>query len=276
MSDVMKVSDVARLLRLSSDSIRFYEKRGIIHPKRQGDNQYRLFHMDDIRRLYDCKIFQNIGFTISEIEAIIHDKTRGEISGMLEERERQINSEILRAKMALHKIEKLRESAELADAMRGRYLIQASPHVKMCFYAENNHFEPDRVAHPSFRTIMEYHNLFDCAVVIPKKYAARADAHEKAIFGFSIDVDAMREWDVPMDDPQLEIASVTCVYSAFAADGIISAEDLAGAFAWMKRRNLRLSGDVFCKMRRVTFEHGADTRYYEVWLPVAEDERGGA
>lgn len=32
MADILRVKkDVARLLRLSADSIRFYEKRGIIH-----------------------------------------------------------------------------------------------------------------------------------------------------------------------------------------------------------------------------------------------------
>lgn len=272
MADFLKVSDVARLLRLSSDSIRFYEKRGIIHPRREGDNQYRFFHLEDIRRLYDCKIFQNIGFTITEIEAITNTKTPEEISEMLMELQKKVHGEIARQNTALHKIKRLLESIGLVNTMQGKYLIQMSPHIKMYFYASNNHFDSDSVADPGFQTVMDYYNLFDCSVVIKKEYAFSPDVDERGTFGFSINMDMIRQWDVPLDNPQLEIPSKTCVYTAFISDGILSAEDLSGAFAWMKRRNLQLSDDIFCIMRRLSFDYGVDRRYYEMWLPIEEDE----
>lgn len=270
MADILKVSEVARLLRLSADSIRFYEKRGIIKPKRQGDNQYRLFHMDDIRRLYDCKIFQNLGFTIAEIEGLSTDKAPEEIENMLAERERQLNQDILRSRMALHKIARIRESSRLAARLDGKFLIQPSPRALICFYAESNHFQADSVADPYFQTVMDYHNLFDCAVIIPREQAQAPDVHKKCKFGFSLDQDLLDEWPIPLEKTEEVLESRICVYTAFSSQGIVSAENLSPAFQWMERRNLRLDGDIFCKMRRVTFEEGRDIRNYEVWLPMAE------
>lgn len=34
--------------------------------------------------------------------------------------------------------------------MQGRYLIQPSPHVLICFYAAANRFNPDSIANPYF------------------------------------------------------------------------------------------------------------------------------
>ena len=39
--ETYKISQIAKLLGLSSDTIRFYEKKGLVHPSVNPDNQYR-------------------------------------------------------------------------------------------------------------------------------------------------------------------------------------------------------------------------------------------
>lgn len=117
---------------------------------------------------------------------------------------------------------------------------------------------------------MDFHNLFDCAVLIPKDEAHSPDVRLKGKFGFSIDREALEQWAVPLNEPELEIPPRLCVYTAVASKGIISSENLAGALEWMKKEKLELGGDIFRKMRQVVFDKGNDTRHYEIWLPIAE------
>ena len=79
----MKISEVAALLGVSTDAVRFYEKKNIIHPGRNDNNRYRDFTQDDLTRLFDCKHLQNVGFSLSEIAEIITDTAPEDVSGMV-------------------------------------------------------------------------------------------------------------------------------------------------------------------------------------------------
>ena len=46
--ETYKISQIAKLLGLSSDTIRFYEKKGLVHPSENPDNQYREYDLDNI------------------------------------------------------------------------------------------------------------------------------------------------------------------------------------------------------------------------------------
>lgn len=44
----MKISEAAKLLGISTDTIRYYEKEGVIYPKRISQNNYRDLDNKDV------------------------------------------------------------------------------------------------------------------------------------------------------------------------------------------------------------------------------------
>ena len=50
MGKYFKIGEISRMYHIGTDSLRYYEKIGILRPKR-GENQYRLYRMEDIWRL---------------------------------------------------------------------------------------------------------------------------------------------------------------------------------------------------------------------------------
>ena len=67
-SPLLSIGDLARRTGLSVSAIRFYEVRGLVSAVRTGGNQRR-FPRSDIRRLSFALIAQQLGLTLSEIEA---------------------------------------------------------------------------------------------------------------------------------------------------------------------------------------------------------------
>jgi len=65
---VLSIGELARRTGLSVSAIRFYEARGLVKASRGAGNQRR-FARADIRRLSFALIAQQLGLTISEIEA---------------------------------------------------------------------------------------------------------------------------------------------------------------------------------------------------------------
>jgi DNA-binding transcriptional MerR regulator len=64
-TSVLAIGDLAREFAISTRAIRFYEARGLIHPKRRG--QVRIFGPTDRQRLALIIRAKNLGLTLEEI-----------------------------------------------------------------------------------------------------------------------------------------------------------------------------------------------------------------
>jgi MerR family transcriptional regulator, copper efflux regulator len=67
----MPIGELAKKSGLSIDTIRFYEKKGLIdsaHIRRKSNN-YRDYSNDSIERLRSIQRFKRLGFTLAEIQA---------------------------------------------------------------------------------------------------------------------------------------------------------------------------------------------------------------
>lgn len=67
----MKINEIENLLGLSRANIRFYEKEGLLTPKRT-DNGYREYNEDDIAVLKKIIIFRKLGLSLPEIKEILN------------------------------------------------------------------------------------------------------------------------------------------------------------------------------------------------------------
>ena len=70
--DGYKIGELSYIFGLSNDAIRYYESRGILSPKRNEESGYRYYDSWDINFLLDCLWYRSFGFTVSEIEQMIH------------------------------------------------------------------------------------------------------------------------------------------------------------------------------------------------------------
>lgn len=64
----MQIGEIAGATGLSRDTLRFYEKRGLLRARR-GANGYRDYPPEAVDWLRYIRLAQTLGFTLSEIEA---------------------------------------------------------------------------------------------------------------------------------------------------------------------------------------------------------------
>lgn len=68
---LMKIGELSALSGLSIDTIRFYEKQGLIPPPRRTDTNYRMYDADSPRRLIFIRKARDLGFTLQEIGQLL-------------------------------------------------------------------------------------------------------------------------------------------------------------------------------------------------------------
>lgn len=66
----MKIKDFSKKVGVSMDTIRYYEKIGLIHPIRL-DNAYRDYDDDCIEQLKMIIVLKHIGFSLQEITQLV-------------------------------------------------------------------------------------------------------------------------------------------------------------------------------------------------------------
>lgn len=67
----MTVTQLARRVNVSAESVRYYTRIGLLKPERHVENGYRLFSSTDIKRLKFILRAKGLGFTLSEISKIL-------------------------------------------------------------------------------------------------------------------------------------------------------------------------------------------------------------
>ena len=66
----MTIKEVEKKLNISRANIRFYEKEGLLKPKRNDDNEYRNYSEDDLKRLEKILLFRKCNISIENIRLL--------------------------------------------------------------------------------------------------------------------------------------------------------------------------------------------------------------
>ena len=72
------VSEIARQFNVSADTIRHYTKLGLVSPKRDKANGYRLYDLPQEKRLRFVLGARRLGFTLRDIQAILQVASTGD------------------------------------------------------------------------------------------------------------------------------------------------------------------------------------------------------
>lgn len=87
------IGKIANLIGLTSEGIRYYERRGVI--KTRDDNQRpRMYDTWDLYFFMRIKAYQNFGFSLDEIEAVMNDHSHMQLESQFISKESALRDEI--------------------------------------------------------------------------------------------------------------------------------------------------------------------------------------
>lgn len=110
----MKISELEKKVGLSRDTLRYYEKVGVLTPPMRAANGYRHYGKTQLDELVFIERGKAIGFTLSEIRRGYEQyKTLGklcpEFIKQLQEKKEMFNKRISEDRIAIAEIEKMLE-----------------------------------------------------------------------------------------------------------------------------------------------------------------------
>lgn len=95
MKDRYKIGEISKLYGIGSDSLRYYEKIGALHPRRDANN-YRLYSLTDIYRLSIIRDLLSLDFSMAQIKQYLDDQTLDTTADLLRREEAVVDENLRR------------------------------------------------------------------------------------------------------------------------------------------------------------------------------------
>lgn len=128
MKDEITISELAQLMQVSVHQIRYFEEKGVLHPAYTGENQYRMYGMDEVYRLAHILLLRKMGLSVQVIKECLSHLTAEQITPIFRQALRDTEAEIQRLQDTKLFIEKLLDEKEqipkqVSQATEGLYAI---------------------------------------------------------------------------------------------------------------------------------------------------------
>ncbi|MBX3656026.1 MAG: MerR family transcriptional regulator [Ramlibacter sp.] len=109
----MKISELAEATGVTVDTLRYYEKQGLLDPPQRRDNGYRAYSPSDLQRVRFVRGAQMLGFSLAQIREVIPDLVQGRMgrSGI----EQRLQAKIAEIDARFEELRRLRQ--EVVDTL---------------------------------------------------------------------------------------------------------------------------------------------------------------
>ena len=106
MKEIYTISQIAEMFNITTNKIRFYEKKGLLRHIRK-DNKYREFNEEDILRVQSILLYRSLGLSIDSIKSILNNDEKKNYITHFNNQWKLVNDEIHRLNLIRSSLEKV-------------------------------------------------------------------------------------------------------------------------------------------------------------------------
>ena len=263
-----KIGDVAKILGISPDLLRYYEKKGIVHPEKDPENDYRYYEPWDINFLIDCLWYKGFGFSLEQIARMITQSNVKDLIYDMSDAEEEIKASILRQELLL---KRSRAHVSAIQRMRnnfGKCDLVHSPEVYRYLNRYNFIYDNSKEQQALSQRWLAYMPFVSrCFEIKAEDLSNDTDNYS---WGLSLEMEYVEKLGVPLEPPVEHLESVYSVHSFFKSSGKtgFSPRQLERVMEYINENGLSVSGSARGNLVCSVIDEGKLTGFFEVWIPV--------
>ncbi|WP_242825972.1 MerR family transcriptional regulator [Clostridium tunisiense] len=109
VKDIYNIGDLVKELKVNKETIRHYEKIGLLSQPKRDENGYRIYSKKDIELIRFILIIKGFGFSLREISILIHDEI---LCGNIEDIKTIVESKTNEISAKINELEKIKKLLE--------------------------------------------------------------------------------------------------------------------------------------------------------------------
>ena len=264
-----KIGDVSRILGISPDLLRYYEKKGIVHPVKDAHKDYRYYEPWDINFLMDCIWYKSFHFGIDQVAEIISDSTADEVADILDQKVVELRAQIRRNELLVRRAREHRADLGRLKNQLGQCVLRDSPEIVRYIHRYNYIYDNSEALQTLSQQWLEYMPFTHRCFEMPVEDISGKKGEGRFSWGFSLTPDYVRELGVKVEPPVVRLTSQPSIYTVFtsAGKGNFSPRKLEYVVDFAQEHGLALKGDARGNLLASVLENGELTGFFEAWIP---------
>lgn len=154
MKDKFLIGELAKMFNISTDTLRHYDKKNLLKPEHNSENNYRYYDITSMFKLSRILFLKNLDISLNEIEDYMKNKNSDRLFNMLKKKNEEVDLKIQQLTNLKHKINSKLDLFEYSktkldkitittlDSRRGIFLktygLKDSSEVKEIFKKSDN------------------------------------------------------------------------------------------------------------------------------------------
>ena len=257
------VNDVSEMTGISAYSIRYFDRIGLVAPKRDENGQ-RIYSYYDILDLTRRNRYKGMGFSLHETEQILSAFPADDILALLDRKQESMQRQMANLKMAEYNL------SVLSSQLR-----------RMKLFLNKVTFLERRAAWhiPHSRDGIIRQDVASCTGrALTGNYLYAFSFPEPAANGW----DDCSDWDITVEPPFAEqlgfdkipgsflVPEEMCLYTVICVAGteFFKRENIRLLYDYAADNSMEQNGTIYGRDIVKGIEDGRMIRYYEVWMPV--------
>ncbi len=86
MGRLFTIGELAEAADVPTSTVRYYEREGILKPRRRSPSNYRLYAEEDVHRLRFIRAAQSTGFSLRDVTELLRPARCGRVQELIENR----------------------------------------------------------------------------------------------------------------------------------------------------------------------------------------------
>lgn len=127
------IGDVSKILNISKEMIRYYEKQGALKPARQEDNNYRSYSTMDVFFLMEMIRYQSLGLNITEINKLLLENYMQHYSNYLSNYYQKLEKEVIFKITLKDRIKEMADRAKTSQLNLNHYWFKEVEEHELVF-----------------------------------------------------------------------------------------------------------------------------------------------
>ncbi|MCR4435915.1 MAG: MerR family transcriptional regulator [Clostridiales bacterium] len=265
-----KIAEFAGILGVTADTLRLYEKYGIIKPVKDEKNHYRYFHDLDARNLLRSRWYRSLHIPLPDVAQLTNDATLNSIICKFEEKEIELENEIKKYQRLLAKIRQIHQECDNIESSLRRCCVQQAPSIYRLRQTDKVTFVHNQELHS---IISEWMNLLPFAffsLKIAKSSLLDESAAMEYDWGIAITEDEARDFNLGISEHVDYYPSRKCVSTVVKAPDNLpfTVDAFKYMFEYIDGNGFSICGDALGKHIVAEKSNNTINHYISIQIPI--------
>ncbi len=241
-----KIGEVSNILNIPIDTLRYYEKKNIVHPKKCATNNYRIYDAWEINYLIEYKKFKSYDFSLLEVEDILYHDDLHAFIDKIDDRQTYFEKKLKYYTLLKQKNNEYLHSLNHIKKNLWKCTLTLSPEIYYFTQRYNYTYKSNNQMDELSEVWLKYFPLVECLIEIQAEALLNRDHCNDHGWGFAIKKEYADALQIPLNKLIKHVGSVQSVYTVICAGnkGSFSLTLLDQAMTFIKENGYKLSGTI--------------------------------